>query len=156
MILDCSTGIIGTAAAVLALIQRAELGGSFVVDISLNYYNSWLINNCGTYPDEIWRRLWKQYGQPVFQARDNMAVLLPAFFKMLHARAEDILFKPQYFEDRLTKAVNQPNGLKVRAVKPINYWTNPKSVQPGFNVGTRGNGVDASHWPKDLMVEVVT
>ena len=28
-------------------------------------------------------------------------------------------------------------------------------VEPGFQVGTRGNGVDQPRWPEDLMVEVV-
>lgn len=39
---DYSTGLVGVAAVLSALIQRANNRGSYSIDLALNYYNSWL------------------------------------------------------------------------------------------------------------------
>jgi len=50
---DYSTGLAGVAAVLSALIQRADNGGSYSIDLALNYYNSWLAQSCGEYLDEV-------------------------------------------------------------------------------------------------------
>jgi len=42
----------------------------------------------------------------------------------------------------------------VRTVKPILNIKAGK-VKLGYNVGTRGNGVDQPRWPEDLMTEIM-
>ncbi|KXN81474.1 Succinate--hydroxymethylglutarate CoA-transferase [Leucoagaricus sp. SymC.cos] len=74
---DFCTGIVGAVGILNALIQRGEKGGSYVVDIALNYYSQWLINSCGTYPHEVWDDLWSRYDRFVFHSMDNMGVTKP-------------------------------------------------------------------------------
>ena len=60
------------------------------------------------------------------------------------------MFDIDFFEMRETKAL----GLKIRTPKPVLRF--PKgTVELGYNVGTRGNGVDQPHWPSDLSTEIV-
>jgi hypothetical protein len=51
---DYATGTIGVAAVLSALIQRAQVGGSYMIDTALTYYNQWLIRSCGEYPQAVW------------------------------------------------------------------------------------------------------
>lgn len=133
-----------------ALIERAEKGGSYVVDVSLNYYSQWLVNECGTYPEEVWKELWETKGQPKFRHYDNMQATIPALIGMLLKHASDTVLSAENFENRHSKAI----GCTVRTPKTIIQWQDDK-VEPGYNVGTRGNGVDKPYWPKDLSVEIV-
>lgn len=50
---DYCTGVAGFCGILDALMQRAEKGGSYVVDIALNYYSQWLVNSVGVYPDAV-------------------------------------------------------------------------------------------------------
>jgi crotonobetainyl-CoA:carnitine CoA-transferase CaiB-like acyl-CoA transferase len=50
---DYCSGITGSISILLALLRRGETGGSFTVDLALNYYNAWLIRSVGTYPSEV-------------------------------------------------------------------------------------------------------
>lgn len=60
------------------------------------------------------------------------------------------LFSPDHFEDR----ANETLGVRVRTVKPILRF--PEGlVQPGYNVGSRGNGIDLPKWPENLLSETV-
>ena len=61
-----------------------------------------------------------------------------------------VLFKPEFFEKRTSKAV----GHDFVHVKPVAAWAG-ESVRLGYNVGTRSNGVDEARWPEDLGVEIV-
>lgn len=71
--------------------------------------------------------------------------------KLLHAHDEEALFRPEFFEEVETKAL----GITLVQVGPVARWEEGK-VELRYNVGTRGNGVDAPRWPEDLSVEVVT
>ena len=70
--------------------------------------------------------------------------------KMIMENSGDKLLDPKFFEDRESKAL----GLKIRTIKPIIQFDQGE-VQLEYNVGTRGNGVDAEWWPDDLMTEVI-
>jgi hypothetical protein len=130
--------------------RRAESGGSYTVNVALNYYSQWLVRSCGVYPDAIWQDVWARNGSPVFRHYHSMTYTIPRFVKMIYQNAKDVLLKPEFFEVR--KAENR--GIEVKTVKPVVQY--PKGeVKLGFNVGTRTNGVDKPYWPKDLMVEVV-
>lgn len=81
-----------------------------------------------------------------------MSVTVPAMLKLLHANCRAQLFKPEYFTEDTIKNLG---GLKLRMVAPILRFPGHE-VQPGYQVGTRTNGVDQPRWPDDLTVEVVT
>jgi hypothetical protein len=67
---------------------------------------------------------------------------------MIREHSSDKLLRPEFFETRESKIL----GVIIRVPKPvINY--DGGEVEPGFNVGTRGNGVDAPFWPDDLLTE---
>ena len=64
---------------------------------------------------------------------------------------KDVLFNPDFFEKRISKAV----GHDFIQIKPIAQFKNDE-VRLEYNVGTRTNGVDQPKWPDDLKVEIVT
>ena len=60
------------------------------------------------------------------------------------------IFNPDFFEIRENKAI----GVPIRTVKPILGF--PEGiVELGYNVGSRGNGVDEARWPEDLLTEII-
>jgi crotonobetainyl-CoA:carnitine CoA-transferase CaiB-like acyl-CoA transferase len=146
---DYCTGIAGSCAVLQAIIEQAESGGSYLVDTSLNYYSRWLAKNVGEYPQEVWNDVWERNGRQVFRHWHSMNYTMPRYLDMIVKNKT--LTNPDFFEERTSGALG---GLKFRVVKPILQFP-VDTVELGFNVGTRGNGVDAAHWPKDLMTEVV-
>jgi hypothetical protein len=130
--------------------QRAEVGGSYTVDVALNYYSQWLINHCGTYPADVWDYLWQSYDKPVFRHYHNMNHTIPRMLKMLKDQSSSVLFRDEFFEEREAKN----RGIVVRTVKPILRFGRD-GVELKYNVGTRTNGVDRPFWPQDLLTEVV-
>lgn len=148
---DYCTGVAGSSGILAALMKRAESGGSYSVDVALNYYSQWLVNSCGTYPENIWQDVWTRNGRKVFRHYHNMMFTLPEYVKMLYMNSSKTVMKPEHFEDRDAKTI----GKKIRTVKPVLNFVDGQ-VELGFNVGTRTNGVDAPRWPKNLSVEVVT
>lgn len=148
---DYCTGVAGVAGILSALIQRATIGGSFTVDVALNYYSQWLVNSCGMYPEFVWQDLWTRNGRKVFRHFHNMPYLIPEYLKMLRANASETVLRPEFFENRKSKNL----GTSVTTVKPVAQFP-VGTVELGYNVGTRTNGVDQPRWPKDLSVEIVT
>lgn len=146
---DYCTGIIGVCGILDALMQRSRNGGSYTVDISLNYYNQWLANSVGTYPEDVWQEVWKRNGKQVMRHHTPMAIMTPWYIDML-ANHSPYLFDEQYFEDREATVA----GVHIRTVKPVLQWTDGV-IQPGFQVGARENGADKPEWPDDLMSELV-
>lgn len=117
--------------------------------VALNYYNQWLVNSCGTYPPDIWAKLWSQYERFVLRCTDNMGVSIPRYMKMLQEHNAPV------FDERHFKIVmNRALGISIRTAKP------PLDFRDGlvrleYNVGPRPNGTDKPEWPADLTVEVV-
>ncbi|KAJ8085869.1 hypothetical protein PM082_004688 [Marasmius tenuissimus] len=146
---DFCTGAGGAIGVLQALIERAEKGGSFVVEVALNYYSQWLVRTCKTYPSDVWEQVWAKHNKPVFRHNDNMQATIPAMLALLGANTPT-LFNPAFFEVRDNKAL----GVKARTVKPVLQFPDGK-VKPGFNIGSRRNGIDKARWPEDLMTEIV-
>jgi crotonobetainyl-CoA:carnitine CoA-transferase CaiB-like acyl-CoA transferase len=67
MLTEAVTGIAGVTGILCALMRRAEEGGSFKVDVALNYYNQWLANSVGDYPEPVWQDVWERNGKQVFR-----------------------------------------------------------------------------------------
>lgn len=79
-----------------------------------------------------------------------MAHNVPVMSKLLQEYDAQVLFNPQFFEMRASKAVDGTFWV----VKPVLQYGN-NAVEMRYNVGTRGNGVDQPVWPEDLSTEVV-
>jgi len=78
-----------------------------------------------------------------------MSIMPPKVLGML-AEKKAPIFNPAFFENRENKAIGYP----VHTVKPILRF--PQGfVKPGYNIGSRGNGVDKAEWPEDLLTEVI-
>jgi hypothetical protein len=77
-----------------------------------------------------------------------MNYTIPRYLEMLKKNSN--LFDPKHFEIRRSDAL----GISIRAVKPILQFEGA-SVKLGYNVGTRGNGVDSPRWPAEPYTEVV-
>lgn len=170
---DYMTGIAGVSGILCALMRRAEAGGSYKVDLALNYYNTWLANSVGQYPEAVWQDVWTRNGRQVFRyglscpllfllldlltypsifrSHHNMLYTIPRFLSMIKENSSDTLLRSEFFEDRESKAL----GVTIRTVKPIiSFESNDVTFR--YNVGTRGNEVDAPFWPKDLTTEIVS
>ncbi|KAH7323210.1 CoA-transferase family III domain-containing protein [Stachybotrys elegans] len=147
---DFCTGVMGSVGILHALIMRAEQGGSFSVDTALNYYSAWLAESVGEYPADVWADLWERHNKPVLRHYENMQHMFAKLLPLMYMKDGQILFKPQFFEGRRAGAV----GATFVLPKPISQFTE-NTVDLRFDVGTRGNGVDAPVWPTDLNVEVV-
>ncbi|KIV99006.1 hypothetical protein, variant [Verruconis gallopava] len=147
---DYCTGVCGSTGVLDALVRRAVSGGSYGIDVSLNYYSQWLARTVGEYDDKVWRDLWSRHGSPAFRHYHNMGYTIPAHLKMLREYDAETMFKPSFFEQRESKNL----CATFVGVKPIAQFPN-KEIELGYHVGTRGNGIDQPRWPKDLSVEVV-
>ncbi|KAI0866503.1 CoA-transferase family III domain-containing protein [Xylaria cubensis] len=147
---DYCTGAVGSAAVLDALIKRAQDGGSYGVDVSLNYYSQWLVRSCGTYSDEVWQEVWQRHGSPTFRHYHAMPYLLPAMMKLLAQHDSETLFKPSFFQ------MMEAKHLATTFIRPKPVANFSSGLELKYHVGTRGNGVDQPVWPKDLTVEVVT
>ena len=146
---DYCTGIAGICAVLQALIEQAEKGGSYLIDTALNFYNRWLIEKVGEYPASIWEEVWQRNGRQVFRHHHSMNHTIPRYIEML--KEQRTLLKLEFFETRESGALD---GLRMRVPKPVIQFP-PGTVELGYNVGTRGNGVDQPRWPSDLLMEVV-
>ncbi|KPM39360.1 hypothetical protein AK830_g7193 [Neonectria ditissima] len=146
---DFCTGIVGICGVMDALLRRGLEGGSYQVDLALDYYNNWLVRSVGTYPQDVWKALWERFGSPVFSHDDHMLFLLITYMAMLK-KTSPHLFASTHFETRHSSHL----GCSMRTVKPVLQYPGGL-VKPGFQIGTRGNGVDQPRWPSDLSVETV-
>ncbi|KAK9422250.1 hypothetical protein SUNI508_04929 [Seiridium unicorne] len=147
---DYCTGVAGSIGIMTALLRRAEVGGSFSVKIALNYYSQWLVNSVGTYPEDIWKDVWQRNGSPIFRHYHSMPYTLARVFAALKDKTGDKMFNPEFF----TKYHPKHLGKDMVIVAPILTFPNGE-VEPRFDIGTRGNGVDEAKWPASLEVETV-
>ncbi|KAH0012263.1 hypothetical protein KCU78_g9762, partial [Aureobasidium melanogenum] len=149
---DYCTGVCGVAGILAAVLKRAEIGGSFTVDIALNYYSRWLVENVGVYPSDVWQELWQRNGSLVFRHYHGMTFMLPKVFGQVFKNSAGVLLKPSHFTEYPVKHMG---GKVIKYPGPVIRFPG-KEVELGYNVGTRTNGVDLPYWPKDLSVEVVS
>ncbi|KAF9057037.1 CoA-transferase family III domain-containing protein [Panaeolus papilionaceus] len=148
---DYCTGAAGAVGVLNALIERAENGGSYVLDVALNYYSQWLVNTVGTYPPPVWDSLWSSYGKPTFNASDSMMqTMVPPTVGLMKEKNGERLFNEEFFEVVQNGAIKK----SVRKLKPVLRFVDGR-VRLGHHIGFRGNGVDKARWPEDLTTEIV-
>jgi hypothetical protein len=147
---DYCTGVCGTVGILDALLRRARDGGSYTVDVALNYYSQWLVRSVGVYPPDVWEKLWSANGRQVFRHYHTMFDTVPEYVKMLKANSADQVFKPDNFHVLHSRQMK----LEIKCPKPALQFPSGE-VHLCYNVGTRTNGTDLPRWPEDLTVEVV-
>ncbi|KAF2637417.1 CoA-transferase family III [Massarina eburnea CBS 473.64] len=147
---DFCTGTAGVIAVLNAILRRGAEGGSYKVDVALNYYSQWLVNSASTYPKDVWEDVWSRNGKPVFRHYHNMGYTIPRFLQMVKQNSGPIVFNPDFFEKRYSGAI----GKDILTPKPVIRYPGGE-VELKYNVGTRGNGVDKAKWPENLMTEIV-
>ncbi|KAI1816961.1 CoA-transferase family III [Poronia punctata] len=148
---DYCTGVAGSTAVLEALIKRAKEGGSYSIDVALNYYSQWLVRSCGTYSDDVWQEVWQRHSSPTYRHYHAMQYLVPNMLKSLAEHDSASLFNPTFYQPVHAKHL----GVTFIRPKPIAQFADG-GVELKYHVGTRGNGVDQPFWPEDLTVEVVT
>ncbi|TLS21649.1 uncharacterized protein PpBr36_09591 [Pyricularia pennisetigena] len=116
--------------------------------LALNYYSRWLLSSVGTYPQHVWEDLRRRSGIPQFEHHHSMEHTIPTVFPWL--LRSGILSKSEFYTEYYAKNLAQT----VRIVAPVLFYPGGE-VEPGYQVGTRTNGVDMAKWPEDLGVEVV-
>lgn len=127
-------------------------GASLIsIQTALNYYSQWLVQSCGTYSPEIWQNLWLRSGKKVVRHFQNVYITSPECLATLKKTSSDVLFCPDFFEDRECKNL----GVSIRTIKPVLQFPD-KEVELRYNVGTRSNGTDEPRWPKDLLVPIIS
>jgi len=80
-----------------------------------------------------------------------MRILLPAYLRLLKENKTNSGFPDEKWFLRKESRVL---GVEIRMLKPVLGFPDGKVILD-YNVGTRGNGVDAPRWPKDLLTEIV-
>ncbi|OAL36603.1 hypothetical protein AYO20_04219 [Fonsecaea nubica] len=151
---DYCTGIAGICGVLIAIVRRGERGGSYLVDIALNYYNQWLIRSVGTYPDKVFEKMRREAPGEVYRHYHTTGYTYPRMLNsLLNGQCRERLFKAEFFEDRPAD-VAIGKGKVMRCVKPVISFDSG-IVKPGYHIGTRRNGVDAPKWPEDLTVQQV-
>ena len=133
--------------------------------LALNYYSTWLTSSVGTYPEQVFRATMERNDNLTFRHHHGMSYTIPRMLAVLQKTAAKTLFNPDNFmtvEPKSLALAKEKSGgkeagggkPKIIAAKPILRFPGGE-VKLGFNVGTRGNGVDQPRWPEDLGVEVV-
>lgn len=154
---DYCTGVAGFCGIVDAILRRGAAGGSYQVDIALNYYSQWLVNSVGVYPPAVWEALWTKNGRKVFRHYEGMTRMLPQVMAAMFKNSAAKLFKPAYFTEAEAPLGEGGEPITMKIVRPVLKFTGNGGEKPelGFNVGTRGNGVDQPRWPEDLLISIV-
>ncbi|KAJ4292790.1 hypothetical protein N0V90_009453 [Kalmusia sp. IMI 367209] len=129
---DFCTGTAGVIAVLNAILQRSAEGGSYKVDIALNYYSQWLVNSVGMYPSSVWQDVWTRNGKQVFRHYHNMPYTLGRFIAMLKQNSGGIIFNQEFFETRHSGAI----GKDIVTPKPVVQFPEGK-VQLRYNVVIR-------------------
>lgn len=79
-----------------------------------------------------------------------MNYTIPRVLASMEERSGDVFFNQDFYENRESRAI----GVTMRLLKPAIKFPN-QEVKPGFNIGTRGNGMDQPRWPDDLCTEII-
>lgn len=99
----------------------------------------------------MWQNLWERNGRLQFRHFHPMQHLLPATMQAVANSSGAKLFKPAHFTTYHARSI----GKDIKIVAPVLRFPGGE-VKPGFQIGTRTNGVDEPWWPDDLSVENVT
>ncbi|EXJ90174.1 hypothetical protein A1O3_03243 [Capronia epimyces CBS 606.96] len=142
---DYQTGLIGLIGIMTALVARNQQGGSHRLDVSLNYYNQFLLAQ-GEYSTAIQDRLRAQYaGTPVLGLRhyDDMYRLVSKTLLSVKQKSPQI-FKKEYFTSLPARLGGEPGETVTFVGPPIAY---SGETRLKYDVGSCFLGADEPEWP---------
>ncbi|GAB7342431.1 hypothetical protein MBLNU457_g0640t2 [Dothideomycetes sp. NU457] len=111
---DYQTGLVGAAAVLSALLQRANEDKTFDIDVSLTQYNIWF-HRLGLYDEEQQQALRDQDSSFSPRASDDMADLVTKTHMSLMKVRKDLV-KPEYYWDMSGSEWGLDKNMKV--IKP--------------------------------------
>ena len=137
---DYQTGIIGLVGIMAALLQREKQGGSYLLSVALNYYNTFLLS-LGQQTQEVQAMLKEQHKDLKLRHFDDMTRLVGKTVMSLYKHAPR-LFRPEYFQQ--IKARLGEDGETLRFVGPV---ANFEKTTLCYDIGPSFLGEDEPRWP---------
>ncbi|KAF9019685.1 CoA-transferase family III [Hymenopellis radicata] len=134
---DFGTGAIGNIAVMHALYLRSIQGGSYGVDVSLSYYDNWLMT-LGLYPEEVWQAI-----RPDVQIRHDwdMLMMLKAILPKMTKARPDVFANADFWQ-----LIEAPSyGGVVRVPKAVIRYGG--GLEVGYERPPTQNGEDPAEWP---------
>ncbi|PWN52411.1 CoA-transferase family III [Violaceomyces palustris] len=135
---DFCVGTIGATGVLHALQRRAQEGGTYLVNVSLSYYNVWLAS-LGMYPEEVWVQLWSDYERFQFKHSDEMRKTLSTLIPKMFENRPDLKAR----EDVWMQTKSEPWGGTVTHLRPVCRFSDRSMY---FDVPPRPNGFDPPKW----------
>ncbi|KAK8030061.1 CAIB/BAIF family enzyme [Apiospora rasikravindrae] len=138
---DFQTGIVGCLAIMNALDRRAKKGGNYLVSVSLNQYNSFLISlgfHEAAVRDEL-RKMWDDE----FKSRhyDDMHRMLAIFSRELPKKA------PSLFDPKHMMSMKAELGVEDEVMDFLGPPVSFDVTRLGYDVGSCEKGSCKAEWP---------
>ncbi|TLD31407.1 hypothetical protein PspLS_01747 [Pyricularia sp. CBS 133598] len=105
---DYQTGLAGLIGILAAVDRRSTEGGSFVVDVSLNQYNQWLVS-LGQLAPEVQKGVRELHTGFAPRHYDDMLSLTSKLMQSLVTQVPGLFAKPEYF-GQIKRDFHAPNG----------------------------------------------
>ncbi|KAI1389315.1 CoA-transferase family III [Hypoxylon trugodes] len=139
---DFQTGIVGCIAVMNALDKRAKKGGNYLVSMSLNQLNSFLIS-LGTQSPEVQRLLREMWPEMKFRHYDDLHRQMRVFSSNLYNKVPQLL-DPKYFKT-IKADLGVPNEEMIFVGPAATYDT----TKLGYDVGSCLRGTHEAKWPSE-------
>ncbi len=136
------TGLIGLLGICNALDKRAEYGGNYLVSVSLNQYNSFLLS-LGTYSAEIQERLRELHSNLKLRHYDDMIRLVGKTMQSMMGAVPQ-LFNPKHFWSMKSNRLGGPEDETLTFVAPAAVF---ETTKLGYDVGSCFTGAYEPSWP---------
>ncbi|KAJ3454000.1 hypothetical protein MRS44_018632 [Fusarium solani] len=140
---DYQTGIIGLIGILAAIDRRANEGGSYMVDISLNQYNQFLLS-LGEYPKTVQEAIRAQHGDLELRHYHTIFAATQKMIKSLQTSVPS-LFKDEYW-DEIESNFGKEDG-KLETLTYVRPPTKFDVTKLGYDVGSCFPGTYQPRWP---------
>lgn len=137
---DYQTGVIGLIGVMASLLRREKEGGSYLLSVSLNYYNMFLLS-LGERPEDVQTHLREQHKHLKLRHFDDMPRLVGKTISSLVAQTPK-LFAPQHFQS--IKARLGQDDETLTFVGPVASF---EKTELCYDIGPSFLGADEPYWP---------
>ncbi|KAI6308997.1 hypothetical protein MCOR34_007017 [Pyricularia oryzae] len=141
---DYQTGLAGLVGILAAVDRRATDGGSYVVDVSLNQYNQWLLS-LGQLAPQVQRALRELHPRLALRHHDDMLNLTTKLMQSLVPQVPGLFARPEYF-GRIKSDFDAPDG----EMEDLTYLLPAAKygvTRLGYDVGSCFLGKYDAEWP---------
>ncbi|KAI6600882.1 hypothetical protein MCOR06_000602 [Pyricularia oryzae] len=141
---DYQTGLAGLVGILAAVDRRATDGGSYVVDVSLNQYNQWLLS-LGQLAPQVQRALRELHPRLALRHHDDMLNLTTKLMQSLVPQVPGLFARSEYF-GRIKSDFDAPDG----EMEDLTYLLPAARygvTRLGYDVGSCFLGKYDAEWP---------